>query len=44
MTDSGGVAFYKFEAIGKYNLDDGTFESRGAAVFNDGATGELSLL
>jgi hypothetical protein len=43
MTDSGGVALYKFEAIGKYN-PDGTFESRGAAVFNDGATGELSPL
>jgi hypothetical protein len=44
MTDSGGVALYKFEAIGKYNPDDGTFESRGAAVFSDGATGELSPL
>jgi hypothetical protein len=44
MTDSGdGVALYQFEAIGKYN-PDGTFESRGAAVFNDGATGELSPL
>jgi hypothetical protein len=43
MTDSGGVASYSFEAIGKYN-PDGTFESRGAAVFNDGATGELSPL
>jgi hypothetical protein len=43
MTDSGGVALYKFEAIGKYN-PDGSFESRGAAVFNDGATGELSPL
>jgi hypothetical protein len=43
MTDSGGVALYKFEAIGKYN-PDGTFESRGAAVFNEGATGELSPL
>jgi hypothetical protein len=43
VTDSGGVALYKFEAIGKYN-PDGTFESRGAAVFNDGATGELSPL
>jgi hypothetical protein len=43
-TDSGGgVAFYNFEAIGKY-YPDGTFESRGAAVFNDGATGELSPL
>ena len=43
MTDSGGVASYSFEAIGKYN-PDGTFKSRGAAVFNDGATGELSPL
>lgn len=44
VIDSGdGVAFYNFEAIGKYN-PDGTFESRGAAVFNDGATGELSPL
>jgi hypothetical protein len=43
VTDSGGVALYKFEAIGKYN-PDGTFESRGAAIFNDGATGELSPL
>ena len=43
MTDSGGVALYKYEAIGKYN-QDGTFESRGSAVFNDGATGELSPL
>jgi len=42
-TDSGGMASYNFEAIGKYN-QDGTFESRGAAVFSDGATGELSLL
>ena len=43
VTDSGGVALYNFEAIGKY-YPDGTFESRGAAVFNDGATGELSPL
>jgi hypothetical protein len=43
MTRSGGLALYNFEAIGKYN-PDGTFESRGAAVFNDGATGELSPL
>jgi hypothetical protein len=44
VTDSGdGVALYSFEAIGKY-YPDGTFESRGAAVFDDGATGELSLL
>ena len=43
MTGSGGVALYNFEAIGKYN-PDGTFESRGAAVFDDGATGELAPL
>jgi hypothetical protein len=43
VTDSGDVALYNFEAIGLYN-PDGTFESRGAAVFNDGATGELSPL
>ena len=43
VTDSGDVASYNFEAIGKY-YPDGTFESRGAAVFNDGATGELSPL
>jgi len=43
VTDSGGVALYNFEAIGKY-YPDGTFESRGAAVFNDGTTGELSPL
>jgi len=43
VTDSGGVALYNFEAIGKY-YQDGTFESRGAAVFSDSATGELSPL
>jgi hypothetical protein len=43
VTDSGDVASYNFEAIGKYN-PDGTFESRGAAIFDDGATGELSPL
>ena len=43
VTDSGDVALYNFEAIGKYN-PDGTFESRGAAVFNDGAIGELAPL
>ena len=32
VTDSGGVALYNFEAIGKYN-PDGTFESRGASSF-----------
>src|SRR5918995_298685 len=43
VTDSGDVASYNFEAIGKYN-PDGTFEGRGAAIFDNGATGELSPL
>jgi hypothetical protein len=43
VTDNEDVALYNFEAIGNYN-PDGTFEGRGAAVFDDGATGELSRL
>lgn len=43
VTDYGDVAMYSFTAIGIYN-SDGTFEGRGAAVFDDGATGELSSL
>jgi len=43
VTDNGDVAMYGFTAIGIYN-SDGTFEGRGAAVFDDGATGELSSL
>ncbi len=43
VTDNRDVAMYSFEAIGIYN-SDGTFEGRGAAVFDDGATGELSSL
>ena len=42
-SSSGGVAFYNYTAIDTYN-PDGTFESRGAAVFDDGATGELAPL
>ncbi|MFL6498223.1 MAG: hypothetical protein ACJ70U_05940 [Nitrososphaera sp.] len=42
-SSSGGVAFYNFTAIDTYN-PDGTFESRGAAVFDGGATGELTPL
>ena len=43
-TDSGdGVAIYNFTAIGTYS-PDGTFESKGAAVFDDGATGQLAPL
>ena len=43
VTDNRDVAMYSFAAIGIYN-SDGTFEGRGAAVFDDGATGELSSL
>ena len=43
VTDYGDVAMYSFTAIGIYN-SDGTFEGRGAAVLDDGATGELSSL
>ena len=43
VTDNRDAARYSFEAIGIYN-PDGTFEGRGAAVFDDGTTGELSSL
>ena len=43
VTDNRDVAMYSFAAIGIYN-SDGTFDGRGAAVFDDGATGELSSL
>jgi hypothetical protein len=43
VTDKGDVAQYKFQAIGTYN-PDGTFQSRGAAIFNSHTTGELSFL
>jgi len=43
VTDDRDVAMYSFAAIGIYN-SDGTFDGRGAAVFGDGATGELSSL
>ena len=43
VTDNRDVAMYSFATIGIYN-SDGTFEGRGAAVFDDGATGELSSL
>lgn len=42
-TDNMDVANYNFQAIGNYGLD-GTFESRGVAVFDDVATGKLSFL
>lgn len=43
VTDNRDVAMYSFDAIGIYN-SDGTFDGRGVAVFDDGATGELSSL
>jgi hypothetical protein len=43
VTDNGDISPYNFQAIGTYN-PDGTFESRGAAIFDGGAMGELSFL
>jgi hypothetical protein len=44
VTNSGDdSAFYNFQAIGNYNLD-GSFEDRGAAFFDNNATGKLSFL
>lgn len=37
------MATYNFDAIGNYR-PDGTFESRGVAIFDDVATGKLSSL
>ncbi len=43
-TDNGmDAASYNFQAIGNYGLND-TYESRGAAIFNEVATGKLSFL
>jgi hypothetical protein len=42
VTDNGDIAPYNFQAIGTYN-PDGTFQSRGAAFFDNHATGELSF-
>ncbi len=43
VTDNRDIAPYNFQAIGIYN-PDGTFQSRGAAFFDNHATGELSFL
>ncbi|MGH9975870.1 MAG: hypothetical protein ACRD8Z_08565 [Nitrososphaeraceae archaeon] len=44
FTDSNmDMATYNFDAIGNYR-PDGTFESRGVAIFDDVATGKLSFL
>jgi hypothetical protein len=37
------TAMYSYDAFTNYN-QDGTLEGRGAAVFDDGATGDLSFL
>jgi len=41
--DNMDTATYNFQAIGNYR-PDGIFESRGVAIFDDTATGELSFL
>jgi uncharacterized protein YqkB len=41
--DNMDMATYNFQAIGNYR-SDGTFESRGVAIFDDDATGKLSSL
>ena len=41
--DNLDMATYNFQAIGNYR-SDGTFESRGVAIFDDDATGKLSSL
>ena len=43
VTNNGDMAPYVFQAIGTYN-PDGTFQSRGAAIFDSHATGKLSFL
>ena len=43
FSENEDTAEYSFDAITNYD-QDGTSEGRGAAVFNDGATGDLSFL
>jgi hypothetical protein len=43
VTDNKDIATYNFYAIGNYH-PDGSFGSNGIAIFDDGATGELSFL
>ena len=42
-TDNMDTASYDFQAIGNYGPDK-TYESRGVAIFDEVATGELSFL
>jgi hypothetical protein len=43
VAENEDTAIYSFDAFTNYD-QDGTSEGRGAAVFDDGATGELSFL
>ncbi len=43
IAENGDTAGYNFNAFTNYN-PDGTSQGSGAAIFNDGATGELSFL
>jgi hypothetical protein len=43
VAENEDTATYSYEAFTNYN-QDGTSEGRGAAVFDDGATGDLSFL
>ncbi|MDF0681428.1 MAG: hypothetical protein P0116_10745 [Candidatus Nitrosocosmicus sp.] len=43
VTENKDIATYDFYAIGNYN-PDGSFDSNGIAIFDEGATGELSFL
>ena len=43
VAENGDTAGYNFNAFTNYN-SDGTSQGSGTAIFNDGATGELSFL
>jgi hypothetical protein len=43
IAENGGTAGYNYYAFTNYN-SDGTSQGSGSAIFNDGATGELSFL
>ena len=43
IAENGDSAGYNYYAFTNYN-SDGTSQGSGAAIFNDGATGELSFL
>ena len=43
VTDNKDIASYDFYAISNYH-PDGSFDRNGVAIFDDGATGELSSL